>query len=112
MAKNKASDKEPIDIFLPWSCTHRADHWAIEVHLPESGDKKAIAEIHDAAGINAEHLAGFIVRAVNAYEKHLDLIDEMILALELCLECEGLLTWSAEHDGQVILAKARQAQLR
>jgi hypothetical protein len=35
------------------------------------------------------------------------LILDLIAALELCLECEGL-TWEAEHDATIMVARAKR----
>lgn len=110
--KENLLGKAPISLLLPWSCAHDRNCSKIDGCLVVSGDRKTIAEIRDAAGVDAADLAGLIVRAVNAYEKHLDLIDEMAIAIELCLECEGRLTWTAEHDAQVVVARAKQARTR
>jgi len=40
-------------------------------------------------------------------ERDIELIAEMADALDLCLQCDGRLTWSAEHDAQIILDRAK-----
>ena len=68
----KLPGKKSAYTLLPWSCTHYPNHSEIEAYLLAAGDRQTIAKIHDATGVDAEHLAEFIVRAVNAYEKHLN----------------------------------------
>ena len=44
----------------------------------------------------------------SAPEQHLSLIGELATALELCLACDGRLTWSAEQDARLLLERARK----
>ncbi|MDX2027205.1 MAG: hypothetical protein SFW62_01065 [Alphaproteobacteria bacterium] len=104
----KLPGKESIYLLMPWSCNHHPDYSEIVAHIPATGEWEVIAEIHDAAGIDAEHLAGFIARAANSYEKSRDLVAQMVDALDLCLACNGKLTWEAEHEAQVVLERAKQ----
>lgn len=90
-------------MLLPWSCKHQADHSEIEAYVAARGEWETIAVIREAAGVDAEVLSGFIVRVVNNYERNRDLIVQMALALELCITCDGKLTWEAEHEAQVVL---------
>lgn len=46
--------------------------------------------------------------ASHSGEQYLNLIGELATALELCLACDGHLTWSAEHDARLILERARK----
>ena len=43
---------------------------------------------------------------IDDLEKLRPLIDEMIAALELCLECEGL-TWEAEQAADTVVRRAK-----
>ena len=43
---------------------------------------------------------------IDDLEKLRPLIDEMIAALELCLECEGL-TWEAEQAADTVLRRVK-----
>jgi hypothetical protein len=62
--------------------------------------------VRHTAGFTAEALATFIIGVVNDYEATQSLIDDMIGALETCLECKAL-DWSAEHDVDIVLRRAR-----
>jgi Fe-S oxidoreductase len=67
---------------------------------------KVMQRWSQTAGLSAEELANFIVRVVNDYEAAQILIDNMIAALETCLQCKAL-DWSAEHDIDITLRRAR-----
>jgi len=79
---------------------------AIEAYVEAAGDWQSVAEVRQTAFIDAEATAQFIVRAINDYEKNKISIEELMNALELCLTCSGL-TWEAEHDAEIALARAR-----
>jgi hypothetical protein len=51
-------------------------------------------------------MANFIIRVVNDYEATQRLIDDMIGALETCLEYKAL-DWAAEHEVDIVLRHAR-----
>jgi hypothetical protein len=103
-----AAKTKPLYPAAPWSCVHRGDHSLIEAHVDAAGDWQTVAEIRNSAHIAAEPTADFIARAVNDYESNQTLIAELIDALELCLACDGL-SWEAEHDAEIILARAKAA---
>jgi hypothetical protein len=102
-------DPKPAYTFEPWSCVHRDEKSEIEAYVMATGKREIIAETRATFGSTAEAVAEFIVRAVNDIDKREHLINEMTAALEMCLECEGPLDWSAEHDAEVSL---RHAKLR
>ncbi|HUY67998.1 MAG TPA: hypothetical protein VMV79_01695 [Alphaproteobacteria bacterium] len=103
----RPSSKKTAFAAAPWSCAQRADGvWEIEATSPASGRREVIAEIRPAKGLPPPRLAAFIVEAVNDMPKRACLIEEMRLALEMCLECEGL-DWSAEHDAEIVLRHAK-----
>ena len=102
------SAQESAYTLMPWSCNHYPDYSEIEAYIPITGEWEIVASIHDAKGVDAEVMAGLIARAVNGYEKHLDMISQMVAALELCLGCEACLSWEAEHEAQVMLNRARE----
>ena len=99
---------KPAYTLEPWSRVHQDGVWKIEAYSMATGKREAIAEIRQSAGFCAEDIAEFIVATVNNLEKERQLIGEMIAALELCLECEGI-TWEAEHDAEIALRHARAA---
>lgn len=99
---------KPLYAIAPWSCVHYPDRSEIEAYVEAAGDWEIIAEVRQTAHVAAEATANFIIRVVNDYEKTQHLINEMTAALENCLECEGL-NWSAEHDAEVALRRAKQA---
>ena len=90
--KMEAAKDKPLFAVAPWSAKHGRGHSAIEAYIEITGEWGTVAEASDAAGIDAEATANFIVRAVNDHERHKELIGQMAAALEMCLECKGL-TW-------------------
>jgi hypothetical protein len=92
---------------MPWSCNHHPAFSEIETYLPITGNFEIIADIHNSKGVDARVVAGLITRAVNRYEKHRELIDQMAAAIELCLSCSDCLTWEAEQGAEVVLKRAR-----
>lgn len=106
--KNSAAKahKKPCYTIEPWEYVLRQEIWAIEAYSPLTGQREIVAEIPSASGFPAEATAEFIVYAVNTMQQQKRLISEMTLALEMCLECEGL-TWSAELDAEIVLRRAK-----
>jgi hypothetical protein len=104
----KSTGKEASYLLLPWTQKNYPDRCEIEAYVPITGEWETIAEIPAGPGIDAELIAGFILRAVNAYEKTGDLLKQMTAALELCLTCDGKLTWEAEHEAQAVLKCAKK----
>lgn len=100
--------RKPAYTLEPWSRVHQDGIWKIETYSMATGKREVVAEIRQSAGFSAEAIADYIVNAVNNLEKREHLIGEMIAALELCLECEGI-TWEAEHDAEIALRHARQS---
>src|SRR5271155_2337966 len=90
----------------PWSCRRFPDHIAVEAYVEAAGDWQTVAEVRPSAFIDPEVVAGFIVRAVNDFERNRQFIKEMVEALELCLDCPGL-TWAAEHEAELLVARAK-----
>ena len=108
MPKTDGKPRKPPYTFEPWLCVHGPEKSQIEAYIMATGKREVIAEAVPTAGNTAEEVAEFIVRTVNDIEKRELLINEMLSALEICLECEGL-NWSAEHDAEVA---ERHAKLR
>jgi hypothetical protein len=102
------SPKEAGYTIMPWSCNHHPTFSEIEAYIPITGNFEIIADIHDSKGVDAEIVAGLLVRAVNIYEKNNDMIAQMVAAIERCLTCADCLTWEAEHEAQVVLKRARE----
>lgn len=100
--------QEAAYLMMAWSCNHHPAFSEIVAYVPITGEFEIIADIHGTKGVDAEVVAGLIVRAVNDYEKARDMIAQMIAALELCLACDECLTWEAEHDTRIVLERARE----
>ena len=109
-ADKKLSNKEAAYLFLPWACKHYPDRSEIQAYLP-GRDWETIAEVPVNPGVDAELIAGFIMRVVNGHEKGHDLISQMAAALELCLACEGKIAREAEQEARVLVARARQSNI-
>lgn len=91
----------------PWSCVHRNGAWEIDAYSMVSGKREIIATIAANKGFSEDAIAHFIINAINIIDKRELLIEEMSMALEICLESkDGKLDWSAEHDAEVALRHA------
>lgn len=91
----------------PWNALHRRDCSVIEAYVECAGDWETVAEVRPTGHIDVEATANYIVRAVNDYGFNRPFIDELVAALEMCLECDGL-TWEAEHEADVLVRRARE----
>ncbi len=91
----------------PWNAVHRRDCSLIEAYVEGLGDWQTVAEVRPTGHIDVEETANFIVRAVNDYQLNNEFIDELVAALELCLESKGL-TWEAEHEADVLIRRAAE----
>jgi hypothetical protein len=105
----KALREKKLYTLAPWSCRHFPDHSEIEAYVAAAGDWQTIADVRQTAGSSAEEMANFIAHVVNNHDKLIDLLDDMISALEACLACKGL-EWSAEYDADIILRRAKAAR--
>lgn len=99
--------KEPLDI-APWSGLRRAGTAVIEGYVEAARAWETIVEISPSPHTDARAAADFIIRAVTEYPLQRALIRQLTDALEICLE-SGNLTWEAEHDAEIALARARSA---
>jgi len=68
-ARVRADDQ--LQATLPWSCTSFGGQSEIEAFIPATGQWATIADVRSVVGtdIDAEELALFIIRAVDAYFK-------------------------------------------
>jgi hypothetical protein len=92
----------------PWSCVHHGDRSEIEAYVMAKGDWTVIAEVRDTPHIKAEEMANYIAKAANDFDQNRQLIEELMGALELCLECDGI-TWEAEQEAEVALKRAKKS---
>lgn len=95
-------------MLMPWSSNHYPAHSEVVAYVPITGEWEIVADIHNARGLDAEILAGLIARAVNSFVNNNDMIAQMTVALELCLECDDCLSWEAEHEAQALLNRVRR----
>jgi hypothetical protein len=112
MAKNLEKQiAKPLYTVEPWSYTQCDGKTHIEAYVIASGKRAIVAEIFSIKGHSAEDMAEFIIQAINNLDKEEVLINDLVVALEMCLECEnGHLDWSAEHDGEVALRHAKESR--
>lgn len=90
----------------PWSCKHFHTHSEIEAYLMAAGDWQTVAEVRQSANLSAEEMANYIANVVNDHDKLMNILDDMITALETCLDSKGL-DWSAENEVDIVLRRAR-----
>jgi len=100
--------QESAYTLMPWSCNHHPTFSEIEAYLPITGNFEIIADIHNSKGVDAEVVTSLISRAVNSYEKHRDLIGQMMSTIELCLTCSDCLTLEAEQGAKGVLKRANE----
>jgi hypothetical protein len=98
-----------VDPRTPWSCQHHPGYSEIEAYIEAFGPRKIVVEVRATAGVEARAVTRFIVEAVNGYARTRQLAGEMMAALETC-QGESL-GWSAEHDAEVVLRRAREMGL-
>lgn len=60
----------PISSTLPWSCTHFGDQSEIEAFV--KGRWETVADVHSVGDIDAEDIADYIIRAVEAFRQKLE----------------------------------------
>jgi hypothetical protein len=95
----------------PWSYIQCDGKTHIEAYVMASGKRAVVAETFSTQGYSAEAMAEFIIHAINNLDKEEVLINELVMALEMCLECENRqLDWSTEHDGELALRHAKETR--
>lgn len=87
---------------LPWQCDHHAE-WS---EIVAADGTCLIAALPHMGAYNGKFTAEMVVTAMNERYHLSQLVREMAIVLEMCLDSEKL-SWEAEHDGQIVLAKAR-----
>jgi hypothetical protein len=102
-----ASGKRPLYAILPWACQHYPDHSEVKAYVPASGIWETVADVRRTAGASAETMADYLMYVVNNHEKMREMMGDMIAALELCLQTEGL-TWEAEREAEITVRRAKE----
>ena len=94
----------------PWQCRHHKDNSEIVAYVEASGEWETILTVHPTSGASAEVVAAYVAAIINEHQSRIDLLQEAMTALELCLE-EDSLTFSSEQaaDHAVTRIKARIA---
>ncbi|MBI1207281.1 MAG: hypothetical protein GC191_08330 [Azospirillum sp.] len=105
--KQSATQANPVQATLPWTCTHLDGQSEIEARNAATGVWETIASVKGDEGFDRRAAADLIVKAVNAHESHRELIAEMAAALELCLACNGL-SWEAEQEAAPLVERAKR----
>jgi hypothetical protein len=98
---------KPIHTMVPWSYGHRDGRVEISAYIMATGALEVVAGVEHGKNVDAEATASFIVRAVNDHEKMQNTIEELVSALELCLQRENV-TWEIEHEAETVLRRAKQ----
>lgn len=96
---------------LPWSCQHFRTRSVVRARRDAASPWLPVAEIRASAEVNPRATARFITACVNSHAPQQGLIDELVKVLETCLE-QDRLGWTAEHDAEVVLRRARQSSNR
>lgn len=108
--KGKKVPYDAIYKLVPLSYEHHVGRSEISAYIREEKIWHVVATVEDSLYVSARKLVQFMVRTVNDYGDQQELIEEMKIALELCLKCEGPLTWEAEQEARVILGRAKLSQ--
>ena len=105
-AAEAGRNQKPLYSLFPWTYRPVPGGMAVEAYVEAAGDWEMVAEIRQTAFIDAEITARFIAKAVNERERNRELVGDLAAALELCLKVPGL-TWEAEHEAEIVLARAK-----
>src|SRR5262249_7609178 len=90
-----------------WACHHHAGGSDIEAYVPVKDGLDIIGQMKQTNGVNARANAELVVQAVNERGRYYPMINELIAALELCLENDSL-TWEAEQEADIVLRRAKK----
>jgi hypothetical protein len=102
--------RKSISATLPWAVTHGAESSVITAFPDATGTRATVAEIQAIGPCPARTIADYITTAVNLHAQRQTIIYGLVSALEECLETEKL-GWSAEHDAELALERARAVGL-
>jgi hypothetical protein len=91
----------------PWTALRRAGTAGIEAYVTATGQWHTLVEIAPSPHYNNRAAADYITRALGDYPLLLAIIRQAADALDICLESERL-TWEAEHDASIAVARARK----
>lgn len=106
-ASVKPARSKPRQSLIAWSVRHFRGYSELEAHNLASGTRQIVAKIAGSKDIDAESVANFVVSAVNDYDGTRKMIRHMADALEKCIACKDI-TWEAEHDGDILIRRARE----
>jgi hypothetical protein len=83
--------------FEPYYVIHHGTTSSIEAFSHVDGKRYVIAQTYSANGIKANVVADLVVQTLSKGRQNKELINEMLHALELCLESGGL-TWESLYQ--------------
>jgi hypothetical protein len=94
----------------PWQCQHHQDYSKIAAYVEASGEWETILTVNPTSGASAESVAAYVAAIINEHQSKIDLLQEAMAALEMCLE-EDHLTFTSEQaaDHAVTRIRARIA---
>src|SRR6266851_1772305 len=90
----------------PWQCRHKKTRSDIEAYVEASGEWETILTVHPTSGACAETLANYVASIMNEHQSKTDLLQEAMMALELCLEDERL-TFTSEQAADRAVTRIR-----
>jgi hypothetical protein len=109
-SKPKSSISSPRQFYAahPWQLRHKKTRTDVEAYVEASGKWETVLTVYPTSGATAETLANFAVGILNEHQSKIDLLQEAMMALELCLEDDHL-TFSSEQvaDRAITRIKAR-----
>jgi hypothetical protein len=100
---SKAFETALAVVPAPWR--QRQGSALVEAYSPALKSWAVVAEGKDIADLSGRDVAALIVDAVNGRKSNEEVREELVAALEACLDCDGL-DFTAEHDAEVALRKA------
>lgn len=79
-----------------WQCRHKKTRSDIEAYVEASGEWETIITVHPTSGASAETLANYVASIMNEHQSRIDLLQDALTALDLCLEGDRL-TFTSEQ---------------
>ena len=89
-----------------WQCRHLEDRSEITAYVEASGEWETILTVHPTSGASAEVVAAYVTAIINEHQSRVDLLQEAVTALELCLG-EDHLTFTSEQAADRVVARIK-----
>lgn len=91
----------------PWRALYSRGKAELQTYNKRSEIWETVLTTNKVKYTNPHVVAALVLRAVNSYDEHRALIEDLVTTLELCLACDGL-SWEAEHDATILCARVRE----